>query len=114
MAETDHDQKTEQPSEKRLSDAAERGQFARTPELSVLFTVAAALGVLALTAQTAAHDVAEYAVSMFTRFGRMAVTRDMVTVQLGEVMLVTGRAVMPVLLGCVGAAVFAGGVQSGF
>ena len=68
MAETDQDQKTEQATEKRLNEAHERGQFARSHELTVLLAIAAALGVLALTLQSAARDIAEYAIGMFTKF----------------------------------------------
>jgi flagellar biosynthetic protein FlhB len=112
--EHDQDQKTEQPTEKRLSDAHERGQFAKSHELTVLFSVTAALGVLGFTAPAAAHDIAEYAVGIFTRFASMPVERDTVTVQFGELLLTTGRALAPMLVACVGAVLLAGGVQSGF
>jgi flagellar biosynthetic protein FlhB len=49
MAETDQDQKTEQATEKKLQDAHERGQFAKSPELLILFTLAAAVGMMAST-----------------------------------------------------------------
>ena len=112
--EHDQEQKTEQPTEKRLADAHERGQFAKSHELTVLFSIAAVLGVLGFTAQSTAHDIAEYAVGIFTRFATMPVDRDTVTIQFGEVLLTTGRALLPVLLGSVGAVLLAGGVQSGF
>ena len=112
--EHDQDQKTEQPTEKRLSEAHDRGQFAKSHELTVLFSIAATLGVLSFTAQAAAHDIAEYAVSVFTHFGVTPVQHDTVTVQLGEVMFTTGRALVPLLVACVGAVLLASGVQSGF
>jgi flagellar biosynthesis protein FlhB len=84
MADQDQDQKTEQATEKKLSEAFERGQFAKSPELSLLFLLAATMGVVALT------------------------------IQLGEVILTTGKALLPVLLAAVGAAVLTTGVQSGF
>ena len=114
MAETDHDQKTEQPSEKRLREAMDRGQFAKSPELSIALMLAAVLGVLALTTQSASQDIAEYAVTMFSRFAVTPVSRDTVPAELGGVLLTTGRALLPLLLGCVGAALLAGGLQSGF
>ncbi len=114
MADEDQDQKTEQASEKRLAEALDRGQFAKSPELALLFLIVAALGVLALTVQSSARDVASYAVSVFTHFATTAVARDTVTVQLGEVLMTTGRAVLPMLLACAGAALLTGGVQSGF
>lgn len=114
MADVDQDQKTEQPSEKRLTDAFERGQFAKSHELTVLFPLAALLGVLAFTVSATSRDIAEYAVGMFTRFSVIPVARDTVTVQLGEALLVMGRALLPLLIGIVGATLLAGGVQSGF
>jgi flagellar biosynthetic protein FlhB len=114
MADTDQDQKTEQPTEKRLSEALERGQFAKSHELSVMFPLVALLAVLAFTLHSAARDVADYAVAIFSRFAVTPLTRDSVPALLGEAMFTTGRALGPVLLGCVGAALLAGGVQSGF
>lgn len=114
MADHDQDQKTEQPTEKRLSDAMERGQFAKSHELTVLFPLAAMLGVLTLTAQSASRDLAEYAVSIFTRFAVTSVERDTVTVQLGEAMFTFGRIIAPLLVGVVIAVLVSSGVQSGW
>jgi len=114
MADTDQDQKTEQPSEKKLSEAFGRGQFAKSPEMQVLFMLAAVLGGLGFTAQAASRDVAEYAVSMFSRFATMEVNSDTVIAQFGEVLLTTARAAAPILGACVAAALLAGSVQSGF
>lgn len=114
MSDVDPDQKTEQPTEKKLSEAADRGQFAKSPELQVLLLLGAALCVLAFTAHTTARDVAEYAVRMFTRFGSMEIAYDTVPVQMGEMILTIGKGLGPVLLACVGAAILGGGLQSGF
>jgi flagellar biosynthetic protein FlhB len=114
MSDTDQDQKTEQASEKKLSEASERGQFAKAPELQVLILLAAALGVLAFTAQATGREVAEYSISMFTRFASTPVERDSVTTLLGGMLMTVGKGLVPVLLGCVGAAVLSGGLQSGF
>jgi flagellar biosynthetic protein FlhB len=114
MAETDQDQKTEQPTGKKLSEAMDRGQFAKSPEMPVLFLLAAALGAMAFTARTASRDVAEYAIGIFSRFGTMSVKPDMVAAELGKIILVAGGAIAPLLVACVAAALLAGGVQSGF
>lgn len=114
MADHDQEQKTEQPTEKRLSEAHERGQFAKSHEITVLFAFAAFLAVLGFTAQAVSHDVAEYAAGMFTSFASTPIARDTVTVQLSEALLTTSRALAPLLLGVVGATLLAGGVQSGF
>ena len=114
MADHDQDQKTEQPTEKRLADAVDRGQFAKSRELTVLFPIAAVLGMLALTAQAASRDIAEYAVGVFTRFGSTSVERDTVLVQLSELLLTLGRVLGPVLVAIVIAVLLASGIQSGF
>jgi flagellar biosynthetic protein FlhB len=114
MADQDQDQKTEKPSEKRLNEAMDRGQFAKSPELSLLLLLAATLGVLALTLESSARQVCDYAISVFTHFSTVAITRDSATVQFGEVLLTVGRALTPVLLGTLGAGILTSGIQSGF
>jgi flagellar biosynthetic protein FlhB len=114
MGDTDQDQKTEEASEKKRSEAHERGQFAKSHEVTVLFPIAATLGVLTLTAQSVSRDVAEYAVAMFTRFGATAVEHDTIPTQLSELMFTIFRALAPFLLAIVGATLLAGGIQSGF
>lgn len=114
MAEHDQDQKTEEPSEKKLSEAMERGQFARSPELSVLLLLLAVLGALGITVREASRTVADYAVSIFSRFGTMPLEFSTVRQYFGEALLASGNAVTPMLFACVGAALLAGGLQSGF
>ena len=114
MAEHDQDQKTEQPTEKKLNEAIDRGQFARSPELSVLFLLVGVLGVLGFTAKAASREIADYASGMFTRFASIPVERDTITIQFSEAMMTSGRALAPMLCACVGAAMIAGGLQSGF
>ncbi len=114
MSDTDQDQKTEQPTGKRLSEAADKGQFAKSPELSVLFSLAAALGALGFTATATARSVAEYAVGMFSNFAHSPVEPSTVPGYLGDVMQTAGRGLLPVLLACACAALLVGGIQSGF
>jgi flagellar biosynthesis protein FlhB len=114
MSEVDQEQKTENASEKRLSEAADRGQFAKSPELQVLILLAAALCALAFTAQATSRDIADYSVSMFSHFTREAVGPDTVPAQISAVMITVGKGLLPVLFACVGAAMLGGGLQSGF
>lgn len=110
----DQDQKTEQATDKRREEAHERGQFAKSPEITILFTLAAVFGVLAFTARTAAGSVAEYSITLFSGFASIPVERETVTVQLGAAMATLGHALVPMLAACVGAVLLSGGVQSGF
>ena len=114
MADTDQDQKTEQPTEKKLSEAMDRGQFARSPELGVLLLLCAALGAFGFTAKAASREIANYSTTVFTHFASTPVHSDTVVVQLAEAMKTTGRAVTPMLCACIAAALLSGGLQSGF
>jgi flagellar biosynthetic protein FlhB len=114
MADQDQDQKTEQASEKKLSEAMERGQFAKSHEVTVLFPLAATLGVLALTAPAASRDLAEYSIGMFTRFAFTPVEANTVLPQISEALLTFGSAIGPLLVAIVIAVLLASGVQSGF
>lgn len=114
MAEHDQDQKTEQPTEKRLNEAHDRGQFARSAELTLLFPVAAILGVLLLMLPTMAREVAEYAVLVFSRLAVTPVEAETVVVQLGSVIWTIARVIGPALVAILGATLLALGIQSGF
>jgi flagellar biosynthesis protein FlhB len=114
MADQDQESKTEQPTDKRLGEAHDSGQFARSPEFSLLFPIVAVLGVFTLTIQQVCRDVAEYSISIFTRLAITPVERDTVLVQLGELMLTIGRALAPVLVAVAGATIFTASIQSGF
>src|SRR5215216_1324931 len=114
MSDVDQDQKTEQASDKKLSEAAERGQFAKSPELQVLLLLGASLCVLAFTAHTTARDIAEYSVGMFTRFAQLKLSADTIPAQLTELMLTVGRGLGPVLLACVIAAIVAAEFRAAF
>lgn len=114
MAETDQDQKTEQASDKRREDAHDRGQFARSQEMPLLFAMVALMGVLGFTVRTASRDLADYAISIFSNVGHATVGFETVPMLMRDVLWTTGRALGPVLIACAGAALLSGGVQSGF
>lgn len=114
MAETDQDQKTEQATEKHLNEAHERGQFAKSAELSIVFTLAAAVCALVFTLQATARDLAEYAVGIFAGFPGIPVTVDTIGEQINVAMRTCGQALLPVLLASAVAAILAGSLQSGF
>src|ERR1700752_2470544 len=114
MADTDNEQKTEQATEQRLNEAAERGQVAKAPELSVLVIMAAVLAVIAFTAQSSSRTVAEYAVNCFTNFATIQLNPDTVLTQAGTLLIVIAKVLVPVLFATVSAALLTGGIQTGF
>jgi flagellar biosynthetic protein FlhB len=113
MAE-DQDQKTEQPTGKRLGEAVEEGQFARSQEMQVVFTLAAVLGVLAMVGRPAVDRLGEFSVNIFTSFPKMVLRTDTVPTLFGHIILTVAPILLPVLGASAGAALLAGGLQSGF
>ncbi len=114
MAENDQEQKTEQPTEKHITDAMERGEFAKSQELQLAFMLAAALGVFALTATQASTVLGSFTLNTFSRLGTAHLSLDTADAELGAAWLVIARILLPIVLACAGAALLAGGIQSGF
>ena len=114
MSDQDNDNKTEQPTGKRLSEAADQGQFAKSTEMSVVFILAATLGVIAFTARSSVDTLIQYLSSCFTNYTTTKVDIGTITVPLTELVMIVGKILMPVLLTCAGAAILANGLQSGF
>jgi flagellar biosynthetic protein FlhB len=114
MAENDQEQKTEQPTGKHLQDATERGEFAKAPELQVLAALVTALGILAFIEREAIDRVSEYAVGVFSGFATMSIRLESAPSQFVNLVMVIAPIVLPLLLGCAGAAMLVGGFQSGF
>lgn len=115
MAES-HDQasKTEQPTEKRLSEASDEGRFARSHELGVLFSLGAFLVVLILTGGGAARDLATYFIRIFTTYPRTTLTASSATTLFDGVLATLGGVLAPLLVAIVIATLLACAVQSGF
>lgn len=114
MSDIDNDQKTENATEKHLSEAFEQGQFAKSPEIQIAFTLAAVLGVIGLTATQTARDLAELTVTVFSQLATLHIDADTLPTHVTEFIMLMGRLVAPVLLASAFAAMFAGGLQSGF
>jgi flagellar biosynthetic protein FlhB len=114
MADHEQDQKTEQPTEKHITEAIERGKFARSSEMNLAFTLAATLGVIGLTATSASREIADLTVNILSHLGSADVTIDTATTTIGIAASTIGRVLLPLLLACAGAALLSGGIQSGF
>ncbi|MBI3887300.1 MAG: EscU/YscU/HrcU family type III secretion system export apparatus switch protein [Opitutae bacterium] len=114
MSDTDNDQKTELPTQKHLADAFEQGQFAKSPEIQVAFTLAAVIGVIGLTATQTARDLVEVTITVFTQLATMRVDSETLPTHITEFVLLIGRLVAPILLASAFAAMLSGGLQTGF
>lgn len=114
MAEQDQDQKTELPSEKRLSEAYERGQFAKTPELGIVFMLAAAFGALSMACEDGARRVAEYATGIFEQLHTVRISSGLVPAPVAMGAVTFAGALAPLMIASVGAALLSGGIQTDF
>ena len=113
MAE-DQENKTEQPTEKRLREAQERGQYARSPDIGLAagLLVSAVLVGTALPGQ--ARQVAQLATMVFSHIGQYEV-RSEAAADLAKAAISTMVALcLPALLACAVVGAVANGLQSGF
>ena len=114
MADQDNDQKTEQPTDKKVSEAMERGQFARSQELQIVCILGAALWVLSLTTSTMATELHDLAVNVFSQLRHIRLQLDTVPTHLMSIVVVGAKLLGPVVGAGAIAALLAGGFQSGF
>jgi hypothetical protein len=91
MADHEQDQKTEQPTEKHVTEAIERGKFARSSEMGLAFTLAATLGVIGLTATSASHEIANLTVNTLSNLGSANVAIDTASTVPGVAASTLGR-----------------------
>lgn len=114
MASEDQESKTEEASEKKLSEAHDRGQFAKSPELAFLFPIAATLGVLSITAESASREIADYSIGVFSDFASARFTIDAAQGMFVSLLIVTGKVLGPFIIAIVISILVSGGMQSGF
>ncbi len=114
MADDDKDNKTEEPTHKRLTEAAEKGEFARSPEIAVVFGLAAGLMSLTFGITDGARVVSEFASAHFAQIHAVRFQAGELPVPMLSAARVVGIVLLPVLVGAVIAALLAGGLQSGF
>lgn len=114
MSDVDKDSKTELPSEKRVNEAFEKGQFAKSAELNVVASLAAMLGVIGIAASSASRDISSMATGIWGQLGTVRLKTGAVPVQLEECGKVIALVLTPVVASVVVATLLVGGFQSGF
>jgi flagellar biosynthetic protein FlhB len=114
MSDTDQDSKTEAPTDRHVTEARNKGQFAKSPEISVVAMLAATLGALSLTLSSAAQDVGSLAVNIFAQLGSIQIASNTLPSQVSDILLVIGKVLLPIMGAAVLAALISGGLQTGF
>ena len=113
MAE-DQDQRTEPATGKKRHEAFVKGQFARSPDVQVAFTLIAALVVMLFSAPDIARSLRDFAAYSFQNLGRTTLSNELMLSRLLEAMRMCLGLMMPLLVACFGAAVLGGGLQTRF
>lgn len=111
---SDQGVKTEQPTDKRLREAVEEGQFARTPDLQVVFILVAAFFVLAFGSREYCERIAGISVGIFGHLGKYAIKPEAIGEWSGLAARTMLGFILPMALACAGAGALAGGLQSRF
>lgn len=114
MSEADKESKTELPTEKRLNDAFEKGQFAKSAELQVVATLAAMFAVLGFFLPSTTRDISSMATSIWSELYATPLRVDAMPVQVAECAKVCAAVLLPVLVAVSLATLLMGGFQSGF
>jgi len=110
----DKGSKTELPTEKKLREATEEGNFAKTPDIQVIFVLLAAFSVVSFYGKEQAVRVGEVAEGIFGGLARYTISPANIsdwTLLAGTTML---GFVLPMCVTCALAGVLAGGLQSRF
>ncbi|MGH8020514.1 MAG: EscU/YscU/HrcU family type III secretion system export apparatus switch protein [Opitutaceae bacterium] len=114
MAESDQDQRTEEPTAKRLSEAFQQGQFAQSPDVAIAVGLATTFCLLLFAAPDTARRVAELGSHIFGHLDRFEVNEISATRGLQDGLGLIGSLVFPFVGVAMLAGVVAGGMQTGF
>lgn len=112
--ENDQESKTEEPTERRMEDAFEEGQFANAPEISVVAVLTAAYGAFLTFGKTLAMGLSEAATSIFSNLANWEINEASTSSALAEGMTIAIGAIAPIVIACFLAAIAAGGMQTNF
>ncbi len=114
MALSDDDDKTEEPTSRKLQKAREEGQVARSTELPAAAVTIATLGMLYLTGSTLVHKLAEAFLSSFNFDRKLVHSPNLLPAIFGSEVLEGFILIAPLLLLTIAVAVLASGATGGF
>src|SRR5438067_6627635 len=106
--------KTEQPTAKRVREAHEEGNFARTPDINMVFVLVAAFLTLLFTSHEQTKRIAGIAVGIFGRLGKYAIKPEGIHEWAGIAVGTMLELTLPMAVACAIAGALAGGLQTRF
>src|ERR1700709_2218179 len=107
-------EKTEKPTQKRLEEAYNKGQFARIAEVQTVFVLMAALTALMFSGRETWRIMANSQAAMLSHLHDTPVTLGTMQGYMITGVMVLGHCVWPVLTATVLAGLLAGGIQTRF
>jgi|TARA_B100000959_G_scaffold247682_1_gene274145 flagellar biosynthetic protein FlhB len=114
MAENESGQeKTEQPTPKKLQQLMESGQFARSREVNTLVLMIGAMLVLTIMAPKMVDTFRSFMTSVYQQLGTLNMTPESFIGHFGHFMLTAGTLILPVMIMAMFAALLSSGAQSG-
>ena len=114
MSDVDKASKTEPPTEKRLSDAKNKGQFAKAPEISMTLTLLAGLLCMIFLAPSKAAQLRDFTKALFENIDTIYLNQEGAAFVLSGSYWQLFNIVWPLLLCCFFAAFISEGTQTGF
>ena len=114
MADSSDQEKTEEPTSRKLEKAREQGQVARSIELPAAAVTIAALGMLYLTGGTLVHKLAEAFVSGFNFDRKLVHSPNLLPAIFAHEILESFLLIAPLLLLTITVAIAASGATGGF
>jgi flagellar biosynthetic protein FlhB len=107
-------EKTEKPSAKRLEEALNKGQIARSPEVQTVFVLGGAMLALGFTGRETWRTLSETTAMSLSHLHDTTLTINTMQGYCASAVLVLGHCVGPVLAATVTGGLLAGGIQTGF
>ena len=114
MSQSGDQEKTEEPTSRKLEKAREEGQVARSTELPAASVTIAALGMLYLTGDTLIHKMAEAFVSGFNFDRKLVHSPNLLPAIFGHEVLESFILIAPLLLLTITIAIASSGATGGF
>ena len=114
MSQSGDQEKTEEPTSRKLEKAREEGQVARSTELPAASVTIAALGMLYLTGDTLIHKMAEAFVSGFNFDRKLVHSPNLLPAIFGHEVLESFILIAPLMLLTITSAIASSGATGGF
>jgi len=114
VADVDKSSKTEPPTEKKLSEARSRGQFAKAPEIGMTTTLIVGTFIIFTWGPEKAGDLLIFTRSIFENIDSITATQEGVGHTLTQSYFSMALIILPLMVGCFFASLIAEGLQTGF